>query len=151
VPPPKPSRAPFKLIIIGAAAAILVVLLAVLLWPNQSEGSAQQNAQTAPPPAPTPSLRQDSAEPNVQIVPPSDPTAHPSGRQDSTQQVIVTGGGEAQSPNQSSTPLAASAGDLSGQFSGTVHNNSLNRSAEFGLVIRDDGGVLLGCMLVVHP
>ena len=130
-PPPKPSPRPVKWIIICAVAAILVVLLAVLLWPNESHGTSPPSAQMAPAPAPTP---------------------QPSLQQDSAETVIVTGGGEAQGATQTNNaPLIASASDFTGQFSGVVHNTSLNQSAEFGLVVRDDDGALSGCMIVVHP
>ena len=35
---------------------------------------------------------------------------------------------------------------LIGQFGGIVHNQSANLSAEFGILVRDDEGLLSGCM-----
>ena len=38
-----------------------------------------------------------------------------------------------------------------GRFNGSVHNTSVDQSAGFGIVVRDDNGVLSGCMLVMQP
>jgi S1-C subfamily serine protease len=40
---------------------------------------------------------------------------------------------------------------LTGQFGGIVHNQSANLSAEFGILVRDDEGLLSGCMGVREP
>jgi len=40
---------------------------------------------------------------------------------------------------------------MTGQFGGIVHNQSANVSAEFGIVVQDDGGTLSGCMGVRQP
>jgi hypothetical protein len=40
---------------------------------------------------------------------------------------------------------------LTGQFGGIVHNQSVNLSAELGIVVRDDDGILSGCMGVAAP
>jgi len=37
------------------------------------------------------------------------------------------------------------------QFAGTVHNKSVNKSAEFGIVAHDAAGILSGCMAVKAP
>jgi S1-C subfamily serine protease len=40
---------------------------------------------------------------------------------------------------------------LTGQFGGIVHNQSANVSAEIGVLVRDDDGILSGCMGVEAP
>jgi S1-C subfamily serine protease len=40
---------------------------------------------------------------------------------------------------------------LTGQLGGIVHNQSANLSANFAIVVRDDEGILSGCMLVEAP
>jgi S1-C subfamily serine protease len=40
---------------------------------------------------------------------------------------------------------------LTGQFAGIVHNQSVNLSAEFGIVVDETDGVLSGCMGVQQP
>jgi hypothetical protein len=40
---------------------------------------------------------------------------------------------------------------LIGQFGGIVHNKSANLSAEFAVIVREDDGILSGCMLVAQP
>jgi hypothetical protein len=40
---------------------------------------------------------------------------------------------------------------LIGEFGGIVHNQSANLSAEFGILVRDDEGLLSGCMIVKEP
>jgi S1-C subfamily serine protease len=56
--------------------------------------------------------------------------------------------------NTTGTPPAnpnAVARQLTGAFSGIVHNLSSNVSAEFGILINDTGGFLSGCMGVNQP
>lgn len=43
------------------------------------------------------------------------------------------------------------ANPMIGQFGGIVHNQSANLSAEFGILVRDDEGLLSGCMGVKEP
>jgi S1-C subfamily serine protease len=40
---------------------------------------------------------------------------------------------------------------LTGQFGGVVHNKTVNVSAEIGILVRDDDGILSGCMGVAAP
>lgn len=40
---------------------------------------------------------------------------------------------------------------FTGEFGGVVHNTSVNESAQFAITLRDDAGVLSGCMGVAAP
>lgn len=56
-----------------------------------------------------------------------------------------------QSATSEQTEEQAPIPPLTGTFGGVVHNQSVDLSAEFGIVIRNDGGALTGCMYVQQP
>jgi len=60
-----------------------------------------------------------------------------------------TGTAEAvDAPSQDPRPTTP---PMTGQFGGIVHNQSVNVSAEFGIVVQDADGVLSGCMGLKQP
>lgn len=62
----------------------------------------------------------------------------------------VVGGGEPGIGKEKAT-ASESSRKLIEKFGGIVHNQSANRSAEFGIVVEDAGGSLSGCMGVKQP
>jgi hypothetical protein len=56
-----------------------------------------------------------------------------------------------------SSPLAASGGldlqgsNLTGTFAGTVRNETVGKSAHFGIAIREEDGVVYGCIAIQEP
>jgi S1-C subfamily serine protease len=57
--------------------------------------------------------------------------------------------------SETTSPQAAAqerpTSSVTGQFGGIVHNQTVNLSAEFGIIINDVGGVISGCMFVQRP
>jgi hypothetical protein len=54
-------------------------------------------------------------------------------------------------PASQAVPAKSAAHALTGQFGGTVKNETVGVSADFGISVKDDGGSLSGCMVVKPP